>query len=167
MRRRFCGGTSHISDMLENGIWVITLYEGIIKGDRYDNRFITPGMICVIEDNIRFCYREFNVQDYTPIKWIEGVSRIPDIPYVGDKDLARLDYDGKGNSRRIMELYGDYNTAAKNLYDTQQWSYVSIRSRSSFIFLNRFSITLNTSILGLLSLSLDFILILPLISIIQ
>lgn len=61
MRRRFCGGTSHISDMLENGIWVITLYEGIIKGDRYDNRFITPGMICVIEDNIRFCYREFNV----------------------------------------------------------------------------------------------------------
>ena len=30
MRRRFCGGTSHISDMLENGIWVITLYEGII-----------------------------------------------------------------------------------------------------------------------------------------
>ena len=123
MRRRFCGGTSHISDMLENGIWVITLYEGIIKGDRYDNRFITPGMICVIEDNIRFCYREFNVQDYTPIKWIEGVSRIPDIPYVGDKDLARLDYDGKGNSRRIMELYGDYNTAAKNLYDTQQWSY--------------------------------------------
>lgn len=57
-------------------------YEGIIKGDRYDNRFITPGMICVIEDNIRFCYREFNVQDYTPIKWIEGVSRIPDIPYV-------------------------------------------------------------------------------------
>lgn len=96
MRRRFCGGTSHISDMLENGIWVITLYEGIIKGDRYDNRFITPGMICVIEDNIRFCYREFNVQDYTPIKWIEGVSRIPDIPYVGDKDLARLDYDGKG-----------------------------------------------------------------------
>lgn len=31
MRRRFCGGTSHISDMLENGIWVITLYEGIIK----------------------------------------------------------------------------------------------------------------------------------------
>lgn len=79
MRRRFCGGTSHISDMLENGIWVITLYEGIIKGDRYDNRFITPGMICVIEDNIRFCYREFNVQDYTPIKWIEGVSRIPDI----------------------------------------------------------------------------------------
>lgn len=123
MRRRFCGGTSHISDMLENGIWVITLYEGIIKGDRYDNRFITPGMICVIEDNIRFCYREFNVQDYTPIKWIEGVSRIPDIPYVGDKNLARLDYDGKGNSRRIMELYGDYNTAAKNLYDTQQWSY--------------------------------------------
>ena len=70
-------------------------------------------MICVIEDNIRFCYREFNVQDYTPIKWIEGVSRIPDIPYVGDKDLARLDYDGKGNSRRIMELYGDYNTAAR------------------------------------------------------
>lgn len=47
MRRRFCGGTSHISDMSENGIWVITLYEGIIKGDRYDNRFITPGMICV------------------------------------------------------------------------------------------------------------------------
>ena len=25
MRRRFCGGTSHISDMLENGIWVVAL----------------------------------------------------------------------------------------------------------------------------------------------
>lgn len=92
MRRRFRGGTSHISDMLENGIWVITLYEGIIKGDRYDNRFMTPGMIRVIEDNIRFCYREFNVRDYTPIKWIEGVGRIPDIPYAGDtKDcLSRI-----------------------------------------------------------------------------
>lgn len=112
MRRRLYSNKHHISDTLEDGIWIMTINNGIYHSLRY-NGYYDAVFICVIEGNKRFCYNnDLNVYDITPVQWLDN-SWALDLPYIEDKNIAIMDADGKGNTDRIISLYPDKDSAAK------------------------------------------------------